>query len=215
MNYEVGALLRDIPIFPLPQVVLFPGTLLPLHIFEPRYRAMTAHALDQKKPLCLAMISDAEARADDDRPLIATIAGIGDIIRHRRLPDGRYDILVQGRARVRLAELPFEPPFRRANAEVLASGGPLPSGGEIAALVSAATSFATRVAGSGRAPSITVTDPADAGALADACAHALVIEGEDRQRVLETLDVRARVRRTAELLAMQDALAGRESSALN
>lgn len=107
--------LDDVPVFPLPGLVFLPGQKLPLHIFEPRYRAMVRDALEGSGWLVVACI---EAPSDDPPPF-SRIATAGRISAHQRLPDGRFNILVDGRMRVALDERPFVPPYRRARATPL------------------------------------------------------------------------------------------------
>lgn len=104
-----------LPVFPLPGLVFVPGQRLPLHIFEPRYRAMTARALRGDQWLC---VSCAEPGAPDDAPL-APIATAGRIVSHQQLADGRYNILVEGEAKVSLVEVSVDTPWRQARAQQL------------------------------------------------------------------------------------------------
>ena len=108
------AALADLPVFPLPQVVLFPHAMLPLHVFEPRYRAMLKDCLETHKLMAVALVLDANDRDEHGNPRMAQIAGVGLIVEHQQLPDGRSNILLHGQGRVRLEELPFVPPYRRA-----------------------------------------------------------------------------------------------------
>jgi Lon protease-like protein len=114
--------LEDLPIFPLPGTVFFPNTLLPLHVFEPRYRQMTEHALDghQHIALVLALPRLEPGLLPSPVPQVARVAGAGRIIHHERLPDGRFHILLQGVARVELhAELPMgDRLYRRVRAQL-------------------------------------------------------------------------------------------------
>ncbi len=105
--------LRALPLFPLPSTVFFPHTLLPLHVFEPRYRQMTQHVLDGHGYMAVVLNTEQGA---------APVAGLGRLVHHERLPDGRFHILLQGIARVALDEdLPMDGLlFRRARAHVLA-----------------------------------------------------------------------------------------------
>src|SRR6185436_19916478 len=116
---DLAPALDVLPIFPLPQTVLFPGALLPLHVFEPRYRAMVKDCLATHKAMAVALISETGERDAHRHPTIERVAGVGVIIDHVELPDGRYNILLHGRARVRLEELPYVPPYRRAKAAIL------------------------------------------------------------------------------------------------
>ena len=192
--------LAAVPVFPLPQVVLFPEVLLPLHIFEPRYRAMLSDCLDGNGALVIAQI-------DRDSGRIANVAGIGVIVDHRPLPDGRANIVVAGSARVRLDELVVEDlpryPYKRARATRLDELHVTVGDADLAALVATATMFVTEV--KKHDPTFEFRMPAQptAGALADCCAYHLVVDPAVRQAILEELDPRVRVRMVMDQLALQ------------
>lgn len=200
---DLAPALDALPLFPLPQTVLFPGALLPLHVFEPRYRTMVKDVLDSHRCLAVVFITDP---ADVDRhghPRIASVAGAGVIVDHAELPGGRYNILLRGRARVRLTERPFVPPYRVARTEVLSSGTAEVADADLSALVSTATAFSALVRERDKSFEFRLPRDAPPGLIADLCAHHLVLDGKERQAILETLDPSARVRRVAEALALQ------------
>ena len=91
-----------VPIFPLPETVFFPKTHLPLHVFEPRYRKMTEDCIAESLPMaiCLAKTGEDLAGHADVFP----IAGVGMIERHERLPDGRFNLVLRGLTRIKIAE---------------------------------------------------------------------------------------------------------------
>jgi Lon protease-like protein len=106
---------RRISIFPLPGAVLYPGLQLPLHIFEPRYRAMISDALARDRHI--GMIQP--QRAHDGAPLfeIGCLGRIGEV---EALEDGRYNIILEGEARYRvLRELEVSTQFRQIEAEMI------------------------------------------------------------------------------------------------
>jgi uncharacterized protein len=112
---------RRIPLFPLPGVVLFPGTLLPLHIFEPRYRAMVADALAGERTIGMALLKQGWEEASG-APAIHPIGGAGEIVESDQLPDGRYNIVLEGRFRYRvLREEASATPYRTASVEEISS----------------------------------------------------------------------------------------------
>jgi uncharacterized protein len=114
---------RRIPLFPLPGVVLLPGTVLPLHIFEPRYRAMVADALEGNRTIGMAMLKPGwESAEAGPPPAVHEVGGAGEIIESEQLEDGRYNILLEGRFRYRiLKEEPETAPYRTARVEEIAS----------------------------------------------------------------------------------------------
>ncbi|MEP6801172.1 MAG: LON peptidase substrate-binding domain-containing protein [Acidobacteriota bacterium] len=94
---------RTIPLFPLPGGILFPGTLVPFHIFEPRYIEMVADALAGDRLIGLAMLKPG-VDADEGHSPIYPVGGAGEIIESEELEDGRYNILLEGRFRYRVID---------------------------------------------------------------------------------------------------------------
>ena len=92
----------ELPIFPLPNVVLFPAALLPLHIFEPRYRAMVADALDGDRQIGMVMLRPGWEHHYEGTPAIYPIGCAGFITHAERLPDGRYNIMLRGTEKFRV-----------------------------------------------------------------------------------------------------------------
>lgn len=206
---DVPANLRDLapaldalPLFPL-AAVLFPNAMLPLHVFEPRYRQMVKDCLETHRAMAVVLVTDPDDVDEHGHPKIARVAGAGVIVDHAELPGGRYNILLRGRARVQLEELPFVPPYRRARATVLTPPSSEVEESELASLASAVAAFSSRVRD--RDPDFEFPLPKDApaGVIADLSAHHLILDARERQAVLETLDPRARVRRVTEALALQ------------
>lgn len=108
-------------LFPLPGLVFFPHAILPLHIFEPRYRQMTEDALaGGDRLITMVQQRDDMLGSSVGAPAIEEIACLGRIFQHQRLPDGRFNLLLLGLRRVRLTrELPTEKLYRLAEAETL------------------------------------------------------------------------------------------------
>lgn len=118
-----------LPIFPLPRAVLLPGATLPLHVFEPRYRALVAHCLASDMVMGIATLKPGYEKNYQNKPEIWPTIGVGQVVGHQPFPDGRSNIVVQyvGRVKV-LEELHTAHPFRVVRTELLGedSGG-LPS----------------------------------------------------------------------------------------
>lgn len=96
---------KPIPLFPLDSAVLLPQQVIPLNIFEPRYRQMVEHALDAAGQVALAVFRGQRWKQEyHGRPPLRPAVCIGQIIQHEKLPDGRYTLLVQGVCRARIVE---------------------------------------------------------------------------------------------------------------
>ena len=198
---DLGAALACMPVFPLPRVVLFPRALLPLHIFEPRYRRMLEDCLESHR--CLAMACVVEGAERDAVPRFERIAGAGVVVEREAMPDGRSNILLHGRARVVLEELPFEPPYRRARATILHDVNTTVPSVDRMALRTAASSFVGEVRRRNLEFAFALPVGLDDGAAADLCAHHLLFEARARQRALEETDVVVRTRLVATALVEQ------------
>lgn len=98
------------PLFPLDQATLLPQQLLPLHIFEPRYRQMIEHVLDGSGQFALAVFEgDRWKQEYHGKPPLRPAVCVAQIVQHEKLPDGRFNILVQGVCRARIIrEVPPE-----------------------------------------------------------------------------------------------------------
>ena len=113
---------QHIRIFPLSEVVLFPDTLLPLHIFEPRYRKMLADALASDRIIGMVLLKDPQ---DEPRPGVYPIGCAGTIIEHKPFADGRSLVVLKGVVKFRIRrELDTDEPYRVVEAQALYEGPP-------------------------------------------------------------------------------------------
>jgi Lon protease-like protein len=106
-----------LPIFPLPNVVLFPGVFLPLHIFEPRYRAMVADALSSDRMIGMVLLRPGWQQEYEGRPAVYPVGCSGVITHVESLADGRYNIVLRGVERFRVVEEDTGKSYRRAIVE--------------------------------------------------------------------------------------------------
>jgi Lon protease-like protein len=107
----------EIPIFPLPEVVLFPGNARPLVIFEPRYREMVADALKGERVIGMVLLQPGYEKDYDGRPPVYGIGCAGTIADYQQLPDGRYLILLRGLTTFRILSEDQRKPYRLARVE--------------------------------------------------------------------------------------------------
>lgn len=107
------------PIFPLPNVVFFPHTFLPLHIFEERYRAMVADATNGEKLICMALLKPGYEDDYEGSPHIHTVGTVGFMPMKKDHADGTSDILLVGMDKVKIKEITSDMPYRVAEVEIL------------------------------------------------------------------------------------------------
>jgi uncharacterized protein len=106
-------------IFPLAGALLFPGMQLPLHIFEPRYRAMVSDALARDRRIGMIQPLPSAIEARGEPPALFDMGCVGRIVDVSALPDGRYNIVLEGVARFRVVrELEVTTPFRQVEAAI-------------------------------------------------------------------------------------------------
>ncbi len=134
-----------LPLFPLPQVLLFPHTFLPLHIFEPRYRQMVTEVLVSHQHFMLALAKEPVTTDPEDHPAVFEVGSLARIVRAEPLDDGRWNLLVEGMGSHRiLAEVPGKP-YRQVRTEALPFDAEVPlQAGERQRLLASLNTFATR-----------------------------------------------------------------------
>jgi Lon protease-like protein len=209
--------LHDIPLFPLPGCVLLPGAILPLHIFERRYRQMMRHATDPlydgRKLIGIYRIRQGFDPMDD-QPMVHEVGCVGTILDSQALPDGRYNLLLRGNQRVRLlAE--DEPGVQELNGEAVAYRRadlePIRCAKAFEIDLGRAREKMKSLC---RRPPIVGTPVASqleklfasnvpTARLADVLAFDLLEDADDKQRLLEETNVRIRVESLATMLDNQ------------
>lgn len=187
-----------LPIFPLPDVTFFPNTLLPLHVFEPRYRAMIMDVLARDRRLAVVKLEPGfDERSYLGKPAVHRVAGAGEIVSWERLPTGRYNILVKGEWRVRIdAERPSDTLYRIVAAQKLEEIAPSADVSAAIARIRAACGRLLEALDRPRDLLDTALAEGQApGVIADRIAAAVVPDAALRQELLETLDVARRLER--------------------
>jgi Lon protease-like protein len=183
-------------LFPLPDFVLFPHVVAPLHIFEPRYRQMTEDALAGDRLIAMVLLKPGFEADYEGTPPLHEMACLGQIVNEQRLPDGKFNLLVRGVSRLRIMkELPTDRLYR------LGQGKPLPD------LVGDALPDLRTSLLEATLPVLKEHGPAAGqlkglfesklplGGLCDVLAFALPLSSDIKQALLVATDVEERVRR--------------------
>src|SRR5687767_12636613 len=113
-----------LPIFPLPNVVLFPNVFLPLHIFEPRYRAMVSETLVGDRMIGMVLLQPGYEASYEATPPVFAVGCAGLITHADPLGDGRFNIVLRGIERFRIREEDHSKPYRLAQIESLSEEVP-------------------------------------------------------------------------------------------
>jgi len=203
---RLAAALTRMPLFPLPNVVLFPNASLRLHIFEERYRAMTRDILAGERFLAMGLIVEGASPADE-RPAVEPIAGVGEVVMAHELPDGRFNLVVRGYARMHIdEELASDRPYRLVSGNVLPDlpvADPRELRDAEQSLRVLIGQLADAIPEGGEPLRQIVAGLETPTALANVAASELIADLGTRQQLLETRDVAKRLERvTAEIVAM-------------
>jgi Lon protease-like protein len=183
-------------LFPLPNLVLFPFVIQPLHVFEPRYRELMQDALQGDRLIALALLQPGWEGDYHKAPPIHPVICIGRIFQEQRLPDGRWNLLLHGLARARVEEeLETEKRYRTARVTLLHDMDPpaadaQPLRRELGRRMTAWLS--TQGSAQDQLQKL-LESSLPLGALCDIFVFALPIDVEVKQRLLEEVDVGRRV----------------------
>jgi Lon protease-like protein len=183
------------PLFPLPNVVHFPHLLLPLHIFEPRYRQMVGDSLTGSRLIAMALLKPGWVTTEGSPPIHDTVC-LGRITAEQFAPDGRYYLVVQGLSRARVVrEEAADLPYRVA--EMTLHPDP-----EKVTSEAAAAAQRRRLIGTFRklfprhdldqVLRRAIKEAVPLGILCDVLADAMALEPQDAQKVLAELDINRR-----------------------
>ncbi len=187
-------------LFPLPGLVFFPHVTQPLHIFEPRYRQMTADALAGDRLIALVLPRPGWEPDYAGRPALHAVATLGQIVADQKLEDGRYNLLLRGLSRVRIVEeISGDKLYRVGRADLV----------EDAPLANLALELNWRNRLRQRVPAWINQPPGEVqqqlrklldsdiplGALCDILSFAMPLDPDRKQELLQELDVDARLKR--------------------
>jgi Lon protease-like protein len=207
-----------LPLFPLPNVVLFPNVFLPLHIFEARYREMVADAIRSDRMIGMVLLRPRWERDYEGRPPVYRVGCSGVITHFEKLPDGRYNIVLRGLDRFQIVEEDHERSYRRAVIEPLPERPPTIDDRAVirrqrsrletllspAAEKGAAAAGAKTAAGGGsKASDSTMPASMSDEDTVNALAQYLEFEPLEKQALLEKPSLRARAESLVELLEMK------------
>ena len=189
-----------IPVFPLPNLVFFPRTVLPLHIFEPRYKEMVADALGGDLMIGVAQLRPGWDKDYYGQPPVYRVLGVGRIIGNRRWPDGRYDIVLEGMYRAQIVSESMCKSYRVAEAEILSDVLPEEKRSDLEreypSLLRILRQLVIAVPDTERIIAPEVLDNPSIGELVDLLACTFVENAYEKQSILSETDVSRRLRLT-------------------
>jgi len=191
-------------LFPLPNLVLFPHVIQPLHVFEPRYRQLMEDALHADRLMAMALLKPGWEDSYQQRPSIHPIVCIGRIFKEERLADGRFNLLLQGLCRARvLEEIETGKLYRTARVDVVPETlPPAALEAELRQMLGEQMTrwFAAHAVALDQMNKLLESN-LTSGSLCDIFTFALPLEPEVKQELLEEAQVERRIRHLVEHLA--------------
>ena len=196
-------------LFPLPNLVVFPHVVQPLHIFESRYIEMLEHALADDHLLALALLLPGWESEYDGRPPVDPFVCLGRIMDHAPTKDGQYNILLAGISRARIVqELPVKQSYRQAKVELLSDIDPTKNDPEVgllhSELVKAFRRFVPDDSSAQKHFDNVLQKQSHLGTLTDLVSYSLPLDLAFRQVLLAELDVVQRTRLLLEHLNREE-----------
>jgi hypothetical protein len=191
-----------IPLFPLPSVVLFPNVLLPLHIFEPRYRQMLADALSGDRVIGMVLLQAGWEGEYDSRPAVFPIGCAGVITHVEPLADGRSNIVLRGVTKFRIQEEDQSRPYRVAQVDPIIESVARAERDRLFAIRNRLEEVVLAAGAKNRRERQFPPDIPDED-LVNALSQYLDLEPLERQALLESDGVVSRAKRLLELLEMK------------
>ena len=207
-----------VKLFPLPNLVLFPGVIQPLHIFEPRYRKLMEDAINSDQLIAMAMLKPGWENSHVGEPDLHKTLCIGKIVTHAQLPDGRYNLLLLGAKRARIIrEVAADQPYRLADVKLIESEIETTSEATIDAMRQRVIRIFEDLVGvdsrlDHESIASLLDDDLPFGLLLDLMTFSSGLPLEQQQSVLETVSVGQRAQLVLEMLEDRMAQLNRESA---
>ncbi|RAY16506.1 peptidase S16 [Actinomadura craniellae] len=196
-----------LPLFPL-GTVLFPGLVLPLHIFEDRYRLLVRDLLDLPEPRRFGVVSvePGHRAGPGDDPRFAAVGCTAVLHTVTPRDDGRFDIVTVGGRRFRIRDVDGSAPYLRAEVDFPPDGPGAEPDAVARRVVALFRRYQDRLAAFGGEPAAPFDPPGDPVRLSYLVAAAMVLDRDEKQRLLEAPDATARLRAEEDLLGRENRL---------
>ncbi|WP_428831371.1 LON peptidase substrate-binding domain-containing protein [Actinomadura chokoriensis] len=194
-----------LPLFPL-GTVLFPGLVLPLHLFEDRYRRLIGDLLERPEPRGFGVVGIQLGHevGEGAAHRLAEVGCVAELREATPHPDGRYDIVTVGARRFRVKELDRSRPYLQGEVEFLPEEAGAGAGPIAARVRRLYRLYRHRLGAAGAGALADADPPDDPVALSYAIAASLVLDGHDKQRLLECEDAALRLAAERDLLAREN-----------
>ncbi|MDG2445748.1 MAG: LON peptidase substrate-binding domain-containing protein [Thermodesulfobacteriota bacteirum] len=194
----ISSLPNTVPLFPLDNVVFFPNTILPLHIFEERYKQMISDSQDSHNLICMALFNS-EIENDDSKAL-STTGCVGKIINNEEDDEGKKNIILYGLKRIKIDKVLYNKPYREAEISIIDT---IPSDNSTAfkkRIIELVDNWNLLIDGYSDNFKIQVENDVSLSKLTDSLSSSMVAKAKERQLLLEELNETLRAEKVIEIL---------------
>jgi Lon protease-like protein len=207
--------LKTIALFPLPNSIFYPGTVLPLHIFEERYRQMVGDAIDSSQWIGMVLLQPGYEEEYDGAPEINPVGCAGSLLQWNKHDDGKYDIVLRGQNRFRIVREVGDSLYRQAEVELLnnVNDQPIDASSDLyKQLIGKFHAFTSQLPlDNAQKVEMDLQGCKTLGEAVDRVAYFFDQPLHDRQHFLEELDVKKRYQQVHELIDLKQRIVHQSS----
>ncbi len=194
----ISSLPKKLPLFPLDNVVFFPNTILPLHIFEDRYKQMISDSSNSHNLICMTLFNSDSG--DDDSERLSNMGCVGRIINNEESEDGKKNIILYGLRRIEILDVTYDKPYREAEIKIIESSYSDNSEAYKKRIIDLINKWNLLLDGYTDDYKIKIENNSTLSRITDSLSSSMVSKASDRQLLLEELDESVRAEKIIEVL---------------
>ena len=194
----ISNLPERLPLFPLDNVVFFPNTILPLHIFEQRYKQMVSDSSNTHNLICMTLYNP--ELGEDDSQVLSNIGCIGRIINNEEAEDGKKNIILYGLRRMHITKVLYDKPYREAQIKIIKSSDSVNADAYKKRILDLINKWNLLLEGYTEDYKIKIEPTYSLSKITDTLSSSMVSKASDRQLLLEEIDESIRAEKIIDVL---------------
>ena len=194
----ITSLPERLPLFPLDNVVFFPSTILPLHIFEERYKQMVQDSSDSHNLICMTLLNPEMGQEDSES--LANTGCIGRIINNEESDDGKKNIILYGLKRIEIKKVLYDKPYREVEIKIIETSSSDNSEAFKKRIMDLTNKWNLLLDGYTDDYKIKIENSSTLSKITDSLSSSMVAKASDRQLLLEEFDEKIRAEKIIEVL---------------
>ena len=194
----IASLPERLPLFPLDNVVFFPSTILPLHIFEERYKQMVQDSSDSHNLICMTLLNS--EMGPEDSESLANTGCIGRIINNEESDDGKKNIILYGLKRIEIKKVLYDKPYREVEIKIIETSNSDNSEAFKKRILDLTNKWNLLLDGYTDDYKIKIENSSTLSKITDSLSSSMVAKASDRQLLLEEFDEKIRAEKIIQVL---------------